>query len=184
MPKAAGTVYAINGAVHVGEDMGGDAAAPRAGAREGILNIEAGVTLYASAGPDALIVNRGSKIYALGTAEEPIIMTAKIDVEGGATDKWSPEEGEATIALLSELRRREVEPNLYVVTPFVVVKDGLHRAILESRVLVGWVPDPKEWIKERVGTVHTVQGREAEAVGCVFRIHHHQVERQVAPQPG
>lgn len=86
-----------------------------------------------------------------------------IDVEGGATDKWSPEEGEATIALLSELRRREVEPNLYVVTPFVV-KDGLHRAILESRVLVGWVPDPKEWIKERVGTVHTVQGREAEAV--------------------
>src|SRR5690606_35888762 len=55
-----------------------------------------------------------------------------IDVEGGATDKWSPEEGEATIALLSELRRRDVEPNLYVVTPFVVVKDGLHRAILES----------------------------------------------------
>lgn len=87
-----------------------------------------------------------------------------IDVEGGATDKWSPEEGEATIALLSELRRREVEPNLYVVTPFVVVKDGLYRAILESRVLEGWVPDPKEWIKERVGTVHTVQGREAEAV--------------------
>ena len=87
-----------------------------------------------------------------------------IDVEGGATDKWSPEEGEATIALLSELRRREVEPNLYVVMPFVVVKDGLYRAILESRVLEGWVPDPKEWIKERVGTVHTVQGREAEAV--------------------
>ena len=85
VPKAAGTVYAINGAVHVGEDMGGDGAAPKAGAREGILNIEAGVTLYASAGPDALVVNRGSKIYALGTAEEPIIMTAKIDVEGGAT---------------------------------------------------------------------------------------------------
>lgn len=84
VPRAAGTVYAINGAVHVGEDMGGDAAAPRAGAREGILNIEPGVTLYASAGPDALVVNRGSKIYALGTAEEPIIMTAKIDIEGNA----------------------------------------------------------------------------------------------------
>ncbi|MEN1970763.1 hypothetical protein WCE34_00235 [Luteimonas sp. MJ204] len=84
VPKAAGTVYAINGAVHVGEDMGGDPAAPRAGAREGILNIEPGVTVYASAGPDALVVNRGSKIYALGTAEEPIILTAKIDVEGNA----------------------------------------------------------------------------------------------------
>lgn len=84
VPKVAGTVYAINGAVHVGEDMGGDAAAPRAGARAGILNIEPGVTLYASAGPDALVVNRGSKIYALGTAQEPIIMTARIDVEGNA----------------------------------------------------------------------------------------------------
>lgn len=84
VPKRAGTVYAINGAVHVGEDMGGDASAPRPGAREGILNIEPGVTLYASAGPDALIVNRGSKIYALGTRAEPIIMTAKIDIEGGA----------------------------------------------------------------------------------------------------
>src|SRR5690606_9802015 len=66
VPKVAGAVYAINGAVHVGEDMGGDAAAPRAGARAGILNIAAGVTLYAAAGPDALVVNRGSKIYALG----------------------------------------------------------------------------------------------------------------------
>ncbi len=84
VPKAAGTVYAINGAVHVGEDMGGDPAAPRAGARQGILNIEAGVTVYASAGPDALVVNRGSKIYALGTAAEPIVLTARIDVEGGA----------------------------------------------------------------------------------------------------
>ncbi|QTC89186.1 DEAD/DEAH box helicase [Brevundimonas pondensis] len=87
-----------------------------------------------------------------------------IDVEGGATDKWSPEEGEATMALLMELRSRGVDPALYVVSPFVAVKDGLRRAILESRVLEGWVADPKEWVKERVGTVHTVQGREAEAV--------------------
>lgn len=84
VPNAAGTVFAINGAVHVGEDMGGDAAAPRAGARQGILNIEPGVTIFASAGPDALIVNRGSRIYALGTEDEPIILTARIDVEGNA----------------------------------------------------------------------------------------------------
>ena len=84
VPKTDGTVFAINGATHVGEDMGGDAANPRAGAREGILNIEPGVTIFASAGPDALIVNRGSKIYALGTREEPIILTARIDVEGNA----------------------------------------------------------------------------------------------------
>lgn len=84
VPRREGTVYAINGVVHVGEDMGGDAAAPRPGARQGILNIEPGVTIYASAGPDALVVNRGSRIYALGTAEEPIIMTAKIDIEGNA----------------------------------------------------------------------------------------------------
>ncbi len=33
-----------------------------------------------------------------------------------------------------------------------------------SKLLEGWVKDPRTWVSEHVGTVHTVQGREAEAV--------------------
>lgn len=49
-------------------------------------------------------------------------------------------------------------------TPFVVVKDNLRRAILESGVLTNWTEEPGKWVQDRVGTVHTVQGREAEGV--------------------
>jgi superfamily I DNA and/or RNA helicase len=33
-----------------------------------------------------------------------------------------------------------------------------------SGLLDGWVENPYQWVRDRVGTVHTVQGREAEAV--------------------
>lgn len=68
------------------------------------------------------------------------------------------------MSLLAALRERDVTPDLFIVTPFVVVKDGLRRTILESRILSGWISDPGQWVLDRVGTVHTVQGREAEAV--------------------
>jgi hypothetical protein len=50
------------------------------------------------------------------------------------------------------------------VTPFVVVQDNLRSIIRNSGVLDGWTDDPWGWTRERIGTVHTVQGREAEAV--------------------
>ena len=82
VPARDGTVYAISGRVAVGEDRGGDANAPIAGARPGTLTIEPGVTLYGSAGADLLVVNRGSQIYAEGTADNPITLTARADLEG------------------------------------------------------------------------------------------------------
>lgn len=87
-----------------------------------------------------------------------------IDVTGRAADKWSPEEGQTAIDLLTQLREGDVTPDLYIVTPFVVVKDNLRRAILDSGVLTGWVEEPGRSVQDRVGTVHTVQGREAEGV--------------------
>lgn len=82
VPKRDGTVYAISGRVNVGEDQGGDINAPNPSAREGVLTIEPGVTLYGSAGADLLVVNRGSEIYAEGTATNPIVMTARANLEG------------------------------------------------------------------------------------------------------
>lgn len=87
-----------------------------------------------------------------------------IDVSGSAREKWCPEEGEKALQLLQSLKQSGVKPDLYIVTPFVVVQDNLRRLIRASGILDGWVDNPFSWVYERIGTVHTVQGREAEAV--------------------
>ncbi|HEX2642711.1 MAG TPA: AAA domain-containing protein [Thermoanaerobaculia bacterium] len=86
------------------------------------------------------------------------------NVEGEARDKWCPQEGDLVLRLLWKLPEAGGAPSLYIVTPFVAVADGLRKLILESGVLDRWTDKPREWVYERVGTVHTVQGREAEAV--------------------
>ena len=87
-----------------------------------------------------------------------------IDISGRAQGKWCPQEGEYVLQLLQSIRNSGCEPDLYLVTPFVDVQNGLRSLLVSSPVLVGWVPNPYAWVNERVGTVHTVQGREAEAV--------------------
>jgi len=92
-----------------------------------------------------------------------------IDVKGTAEEKWSPEEGRQVLKLLRKLaypdltHRKPAPPDLYIVTPFVVVAERLRQEVAKSALLV-WTDDPKSWTRERIGTVHTVQGREAEAV--------------------
>ncbi|CAD1790219.1 hypothetical protein XSP_001553 [Xanthomonas euroxanthea] len=87
-----------------------------------------------------------------------------IDVRGSGRDKYSPEEGEQVVALLRALHAASIKPDLYIVTPFVVVQDELRDLVRRSGLLNGWVDSPYEWTKERIGTVHTVQGREAQVV--------------------
>ena len=82
LSKLAGVAYTISGQTVVGDDMGGDAAAPVAGAQKGTLTIDPGVKLFGSAGADFLVVTRGSEIYAQGTATEPVVFTSKQSVEG------------------------------------------------------------------------------------------------------
>ncbi|WP_033069425.1 DEAD/DEAH box helicase [Thalassospira australica] len=92
-----------------------------------------------------------------------------IDVVGkSSSDKWCADEGEVLIKMLRELRSSGARADLYVVTPFVVVQDNLRQAILRSGVLSGWVDKPDDWVWEHVGTVHTVQGREAAIVFFVL----------------
>ncbi|RAK66559.1 hypothetical protein [Phenylobacterium kunshanense] len=84
VPLRAGTVYAISGRVDVGQDRGADPNNPIAGAQQGILTIEAGVRLFGSGGLDYINVQRGSQIFAEGTASNPIIFTSRSNIEGNA----------------------------------------------------------------------------------------------------
>ncbi|WP_445428571.1 hypothetical protein [Alishewanella sp. HL-SH05] len=72
---AAGADYVLNGRVRVGQDNQNNAT----------LTIQPGVTLYGKSGADFLVVSRGSKINANGTAANPIVMTSVQDVIGSPT---------------------------------------------------------------------------------------------------
>ena len=85
VPLRAGTIYSINGRTSVGTDMGVDPASPIAGSVQGILTIEPGVRLFASGGSDYLLVNRGSQLFAEGTAASPIVFTSRQNVDGATT---------------------------------------------------------------------------------------------------
>jgi hypothetical protein len=90
-----------------------------------------------------------------------------LDVQGSASEKWCPEEGDLVLRLLQALQPLE-NPDLYIITPFVVVQDNLRRLVRESGMIERWTDDPGSWVYQRIGTVHTVQGREAEAVVFVL----------------
>ncbi|AYG93887.1 hypothetical protein D8I30_00835 [Brevundimonas naejangsanensis] len=96
VPLRAGTIYSISGRTAVGTDGGVDASA-NAGT-QGILTVEPGVTIFASGGGDYLLVNRGSQIYAEGTASQPIIFTSRQNVEGTTTETSQGQWGGIVIA--------------------------------------------------------------------------------------
>lgn len=87
-----------------------------------------------------------------------------IHVVGSSSDKWSRKEGQEVVALLHTIRNGGCEPDLYIITPFVDVRNGLRSLLRTSSVLEGWVDEPYQWIINHIGTVHTAQGREAEVV--------------------
>lgn len=87
-----------------------------------------------------------------------------IDITGSGSDKWCPDEGREAVAMIERIVSAGLKPDLYMVTPFVQVADGLRRLVQESQMLATHIPNLGRWTKERIGTIHTVQGREAEAV--------------------
>jgi hypothetical protein len=98
VPVRAGTIYSISGRTAVGTDRGVDPAAPTAGSEQGILTIEAGVRIFASSGSDYLLVNRGSQLFAEGTATTPIIFTSRQNIEGTTTENSQGQWGGIVLA--------------------------------------------------------------------------------------
>ncbi|NTS77784.1 hypothetical protein HR060_13040 [Catenovulum sp. SM1970] len=71
-------VWALNGAVFIGQDSA------EGTVTEGtsVLSIQAGTTVIGKSGADVLVVSRGSRIEAAGTAADPIVFTSFQDAEG------------------------------------------------------------------------------------------------------
>jgi hypothetical protein len=100
LPKLPGVLYSMNGRVNVGCD--GGFTAPTAGSpvtsttvgcataltadTNVNLTIEPGVILFGATGQSWLVVNRGNKLTAEGTATRPIIFTSQDNVAGFTTD--------------------------------------------------------------------------------------------------
>lgn len=87
-------------------------------------------------------------------------------VDGEASSKWCPKEGDAVIKILHKLASDGVtEPDTFIITPFRIVAQEMRRRINQEDILFESLGlDPRQFAKFNVGTVHTVQGREANTV--------------------
>jgi hypothetical protein len=101
--------------------------------------------------------------------------SAWFDVHGSAADgHWCKEEGDEALRLLSRLAQEDMChdqedtcPDIYIIKPFTSVASNMRGLARNSEALSKLITDKgrrKQWIKDRIGTVHTAQGREAEAV--------------------
>lgn len=93
--------------------------------------------------------------------------SAWIDVDAPSSDTWVYEEGELiarTIAELCNCLRNP--PDLYVISPFRMPAVRLRSLLLQTRDILPDRParEREAWVESRIGTVHTFQGKEAEAV--------------------
>ncbi|MCU0881644.1 MAG: hypothetical protein MUF14_03130, partial [Hyphomonadaceae bacterium] len=71
--------YRIRGRIDIGADIG--ATGTKAGGQPASLTLQPGVVLFGESGEDYIVVNRGSRLNAQGTASEPIVMTSRLDLE-------------------------------------------------------------------------------------------------------
>ncbi len=81
-----------------------------------------------------------------------------------STAQYVKEQGEYVAqVILDKYKEKNELPNLFVITPFTAVKDGLKKAI-HQKLMPLQVLKLNVWLKESVGTVHTFQGKEADIV--------------------
>jgi hypothetical protein len=89
-----------------------------------------------------------------------------LDIDDEAETKWCQAEGELVVRLLRKLAAAGVQdPDLFIITPFRIVAQEMRRRLEAERELLSALRvDNREWANDHVGTIHTVQGREADTV--------------------
>lgn len=70
---------------------------------------------------------------------------------------YIPDQGEAVLSLLRQAHRDGVLHDVFVISPFRTVAQGMKDAAERANL-------PESWIKTKIGTVHTFQGKEAKMV--------------------
>jgi superfamily I DNA and/or RNA helicase len=116
----------------------------------------------------------GLMVYGTPRAESAIgdILGSSvwIDVAGDAEGKWSPAEGAVALALLNRILDSGIrDPDIFFITPFRIVSQKLRELFRRDSQIAGRLPEnPWSWTSSRVGTIHTFQGKEAEAVVLVL----------------
>jgi hypothetical protein len=84
--RADGIMYSLTGRTEVGTDI------DQTGGAAATLNILPGVTVFGAIKASNLVVNRGSKLEAEGTAAQPIIFTSRSNLDSSlgeyATNEW------------------------------------------------------------------------------------------------
>jgi superfamily I DNA and/or RNA helicase len=109
-------------------------------------------------------------VAASGPIGSVLGASAWLNVDGQADSKWCPDEGEIVVRLLNRLAAAGVrDPDVYVITPFRIVANELHRRLeRETPLFQRLGVEVDTWLQHRVGTIHTFQGKEAEAVVAVL----------------
>lgn len=94
----------------------------------------------------------------------PLGESAWFDIRGKASDKqYVVAQGKFVVDMFERLYgHADGLPNLYVITPFKRIKHHLQPLLIQTKL--GKTLELKTWCADRVGTIHTFQGREARTV--------------------
>jgi hypothetical protein len=113
----------------------------------------------------------GRMVFATPSGSSPLRDllgdTAWVDVDAPSSDKWVQAEGLLVARAIAALcSRLSAPPDLYVISPFRMPSFQLRKLLLQTPGVLPGRPskEREDWVEKRVGTVHTFQGKEAEAV--------------------
>lgn len=117
----------------------------------------------------------GQMVYAAGQHQPGSVgnilgLSCWFNYDGQADTKWCPDEGKIVIELLNKIADQGIsEPDLFIITPFRIVANELRNCLRKEKTLFTKLNiDLNQWLTDRIGTIHTVQGREADSVILVL----------------